>query len=112
MAATPEAKIKQALDRMLKKHGVWFYSPQAGPYGVAGIPDRVCIVRGKFVGIECKADKTKHLTALQERCREKILEAGADYFVVYDRQTMDIVEAYISARTRRHEEAGSQSEEP
>ena len=49
--ATPEGRIKAALDRMLKAERVWFYPPQAGPFGSAGIPDRVAIVAGIFVGI-------------------------------------------------------------
>jgi len=59
MAATPEGRIKSKLDKVLKAEGVWFYSPQAGPFGVAGIPDRVACVNGHFVGIECKADRPR-----------------------------------------------------
>ena len=53
MSNTPEGKIKRKLDKKLKELGVWFYSPQSGPFGKAGIPDRVAIVEGKFVGIVC-----------------------------------------------------------
>ena len=57
MSSTPEGKIKRKLDKMLKSENIWYYSPQAGPFGRAGIPDRVAIVDGRFVGIECKADR-------------------------------------------------------
>ena len=59
MSNTPEGKIKRKLDKVLKQEGVWFFNPQAGPFGRAGIPDKIACIGGKFVGIECKADKTK-----------------------------------------------------
>jgi len=108
--ATPESKIKSALDKMLKTEGVWYYSPQAGPYGVAGIPDRVAIVCGLFLGIECKADEKCKMTALQERCKEQIENAGGKFFLVFDKATIEevrqwIVNARDSRRTVSQEEA-------
>jgi hypothetical protein len=95
MATTPEGRIKRRLDKMLKEEGVWFYSPQAGPFGVSGIPDRVACVLGRFVGIECKADKTKKPTALQEKCMRDIEAAGGKCFVAYDDETIAAVRDYI-----------------
>lgn len=95
--STPEGQIKRKLDKMLKDEGVWYFPPQAGPYGAAGIPDRVAIVCGMFVGIECKADAKCKLTALQERTREKIREAGGVYFVVYDTLSVEQVREFIRA---------------
>ena len=95
MSTTPEGKIKRKLDKLLKQLGVWFYSPQAGPFGKAGIPDRVAIVRGRFVGIECKADKSKKPTALQTKTMEEIEMNGGKCFVVYDDQTIQSVVDYI-----------------
>lgn len=94
------------LDTMLKKFPpeyVWFYSPQAGPFGRSGIPDRVAVVCGKFVGIECKADANKHLTELQHATIKLISKAGGKCFVVFDRPSIDIVERYISASIARKE---------
>ena len=98
MATTPEGKIKKKLDMMLKKEGVWFFSPQAGPFGRAGIPDRVAIVGGMFVGIECKADASKKPTALQIKCMEDIEMAGGKCFVVYDTETTEEVRLFIKER--------------
>jgi hypothetical protein len=95
MATTPEGRVKARLDKMLKAEGVWYYSPQAGPFGVAGIPDRVAIVAGQFVGIECKADKTKKPTALQTKCMGDIERAGGKCFVAYDDETIAAVQHYI-----------------
>lgn len=107
--ATPEGAIKAKLDKMLRSEGVWFFSPQAGPYGVAGIPDRILIVCGTFVGVECKADAKKEMTALQKLRRKEIEEAGGVYFLVYDEQTIMSVRNYIDSR-RRQESAGAKTE--
>lgn len=93
--ATPEGKIKSALDKMLKVEKVWYFSPQAGPYGVSGIPDRIAIVCGTFVGIECKADSKCTMTALQERCKEQIENAGGKFFLVFDKATIEDVRQWI-----------------
>lgn len=104
--ATPEGKIKRWFDKMLKDEGVWFFSPQAGPYGKAGIPDRIGIipVTGQLFGAEIKADASKKPTALQERCMAEITSAGGKCFVVYDKETIEQVREYIvSARSSRQE---------
>lgn len=97
MSSTPEGKIKRKLDKMLKSENIWYYSPQAGPFGRAGIPDRVAIVDGRFVGIECKADRTKKPTALQLSCMKQIEAAGGKCFVVFDDETIEEVRTYINA---------------
>ena len=101
MASTPEGRVKRRLDKMLKEEGVWFYSPQAGPYGQSGIPDRVCIVHGLFVGVEVKAGKGKKPTALQELRAKEIVEAGGFWFLVYDDETIAKVREFIVGRRRQ-----------
>lgn len=95
MAQTPEGRIKARLDRLLKELGVWYYSPQAGPFGSAGMPDRVAIVRGLFVGIECKADRSKKPTALQVKCMRDIEAAGGKCFVVCDTESLFSVREFM-----------------
>jgi len=95
---TPETRVKKLLDRELHRRKVWFYSPQAGPFGRSGIPDRVAIVRGQFVGIEVKADYTKKPTALQVDCMAKIERAGGKCFVVYDEQTISHVMEWVDGQ--------------
>jgi hypothetical protein len=107
---TPEGKIKAALDKMLKQERVWSYPPQAGPFGGAGIPDRVAVVDGLFVGIECKADATKKPTALQVKCMADIEAAGGKCFVVHDKATIEQVREWIHARRRVREGRGPQTE--
>jgi len=94
---TPEGKIKRMLDAELKRLGVWYFCPQAGPYGSRGIPDRVVVVRGLFVGIECKAAPERKPTALQIKCMNDIIKAGGMYHLVFDRMSIDIAIGCIEA---------------
>lgn len=67
MAMTPEAKVKAAVVKLLKKYGVYYFSPNTHGYGRSGVPDIICCLHGgKFLAIECKAGKNQP-TALQER---------------------------------------------
>ena len=100
MATTPEGRIKKKLDKMFKEEGIWYYSPQAGPFGAAGIPDRVAIVRGLFLGVECKSDRTKKPTRLQERAMASIEDAGGKCFVACDDETIEMVREYIRVCNR------------
>ena len=98
MGMTPEAKVKKKLDTMLKsKRKVWYFPPQAGPFGRSGVPDRIACVAGQLVGIEVKADKTKKPTALQQQCMDKIEAVGGKCFLVYDQETIMKIEDYIDA---------------
>lgn len=96
--ATPEGKVKAKVDKLLAeyKSALWFFSPQSGIYGKAGIPDRLACIDGHLIGIEVKADRTKKPTALQSHCMEQIERAGGKCFVVYDDETLNEVRKYIN----------------
>lgn len=98
MATTPEGRWKQKTDRLLKELGVWYFPPQAGPYGSSGIPDRIACVGGLLVGIEVKADRTKKPTALQQKCMRDIEAAGGKCFLVYDDQSLADLRQFIVMR--------------
>lgn len=66
MALTPEGKVKDKCKDIMKKHGVWQFSPSMNGMGRAGIPDLICCVNGFFLAVECKVGKGK-TTALQDR---------------------------------------------
>ena len=107
MATTPEGRVKNRLKYLFKRLDVWYFMPQAGAFGKAGIPDFVLIVEGRFIGVECKADRRKKPTLLQILAMEGIEKAGGKCFVVYDYDTQDELERWIlnarntkGARTR------------
>lgn len=81
MAQTPEAKVKAKVVKVLKDAGVYYFFPATHGFGRSGVPDIVCCVDGKFLGIECKAGKNKP-TDLQLRELEAIRQANGIAVVV------------------------------
>ena len=90
MAATPEAKVKAAIKAFLKSlTGCWFFSPIGGPFATHGVPDLIVVIRGRFVGIECKAPgKENNTTANQDVALENIRKAGGVAFVASSVETV------------------------
>lgn len=97
---TPEGKVKKRLIDMLRRHGVWYFSPANNGLGRSGLPDVIAIVRGQFVGIEVKADKARKPTPLQLLAGRQIKEAGGAWFLVYDDETIAEVEVLVCAGNR------------
>ena len=95
MASTPEAKVKAKIKTILKAHGVYYAMPIGTGLGNSGVPDFLCCIGGKFVGIEAKAGKGK-TTALQEKNLRQINEGGGIGIVVNE-TNIDIVESIIKA---------------
>ena len=75
MAMTPEKKVKNKVVRLLKEYGAYYFFPASYGMGRSGVPDIVCCLRGRFIGIECKAGKNKP-TPLQEKELADIIKAG------------------------------------
>jgi hypothetical protein len=73
MAATPESRVKKQVVALLKKHGAYFFYPVTGGYGRSGVPDIVACWRGRFIGIECKANGGRP-TALQMKNLQDITQ--------------------------------------
>jgi len=95
MARTPEGKVKDQVRTLLRHYNVWYFMPVSSGMGRHGIPDFVCIVAGRFVGIECKADPTKLPTPLQLKCMGEIQAAGGLWFLVDDEQSLRTVEVAL-----------------
>jgi len=79
--ATPEAKVKASVVKILKANGVYYFFPATGGYGRSGVPDIICCLRGRFLAIECKAGGNKP-TELQLRELHKINQSGGITFVI------------------------------
>jgi hypothetical protein len=78
---TPEAKVKDKIKKFLKANAIYYAMPATGGYGVSGVPDFLCCVRGRFVGIEAKAGKGT-TTALQDKNIGDIRESGGIAVVI------------------------------
>jgi len=90
MARTPERAVKDAVEKLLKAHKVWYFFPNMTGYGRAGIPDIIACVRGRFLAIECKAGKGQ-TTALQDRELERIEDSGGISIVIRE-DNLDVLE--------------------
>lgn len=75
---------------MLKKRHVYYFFPVAGAYSSIGVPDIVACVRGKFVGIECKAGDNRP-TELQLRNLKAIRDNNGIALVVNE-NNLDVLE--------------------
>jgi len=90
---TPEAKVKKKVKAQLDLLGAYYFSPQAGIYGRAGVPDIVGCLGGRFFAIECKAGSNT-TTALQYKEIMKISAAGGIAFVINE-MNLDMVERIL-----------------
>lgn len=86
---TPEAKVKKKVTTLLKERDLYFFFPATHGYGSSGVPDIVACCKGRFVGIEVKADAKKNPpTALQCDNLARI-EANGGVAVVVDAHGLD-----------------------
>ena len=81
MSMTPEGKVKDKVKRLFKSMGVYYAMPATGGYGVSGVPDFLVCLKGKFIGVECKAGKGKP-TALQLKNLAEIEASGGISVIV------------------------------
>jgi hypothetical protein len=91
MILKTEKDVKTAVRKWLSQLNVFWYMPSASIYGKSGIPDFICCVKGHFIAIETKSQKTglKGLTPLQKKCSREIINSGGDYFCVCDNETIN-----------------------
>lgn len=82
MATTPEAKVKQAVKALLKRHGAYVYMPVVMRFGAKTVDFLVCAY-GQFVGIETKRGYGEEPTPLQAKTLCDIAEAGGKTFVIH-----------------------------
>lgn len=77
-----EKTTRANIEKVLKKHNVFYFAPVNFGYGKAGIPDVIACVNGRFVGIEAKGWQTGHiLTKDQQKVLDEIKENGGISFV-------------------------------
>lgn len=81
MAATPEAKVKAQIKKILAEYDAYYAMPIGSMYGNSGVPDFLCCVGGVFIAIEAKAGKGK-TTGLQDKHLSDIRKAGGLALVV------------------------------
>lgn len=86
---TPEKKVKNAVTKILKDYGAYYFYPVTGGFGRSGVPDIVACYRGNFVAFECKAGRNKP-TALQLAEMAKISQAQGVALVINEGNIEDV----------------------
>ncbi len=81
MASTAEAKVKKRIRKILEESKTYFAMPIGTGYGNSGVPDFLVCHKGKFIGIEAKANGGV-TTALQDMNLQKIRDAGGATLIV------------------------------
>jgi Holliday junction resolvase len=105
MARTAEGKVKDAVVKILKDRGAYYFFPVTGGFGRSGVPDVVACYEGQFIGIECKAGTNKP-TALQHAELAKIDKAKGVTMVVNENNaswvlhTLDAIDDLLTLRGR------------
>lgn len=89
MAQTPEKKVKTKVVAQLKTLGAYYFYPVTGGFGASGVPDIVGCYKGRFFGIECKANGNKP-TALQTLNLEHIAAQGGIALVIDETNVADL----------------------
>lgn len=98
MAKTPEGKVKDKVKEILATLGAYYVMPQTGGFGNSGVPDILCCLNGRFVGIECKANGGK-VTRLQQSHLDEIEMRGGVSLVV-DEHNLIILKQLLLERTK------------
>ena len=91
---TPERKVKDKVKKVLKELGAYYAMPATGGYGSSGVPDFLVCYRGRFFGLECKANGGK-TTALQEKNLEDIRKNDGVAFVVGEHNVGNLRELLV-----------------
>lgn len=83
-ATTPEGKVKKQVREILDNTpSTWYFMPVQNGMGQSGIPDFICCVKGKFLGIETKSKySSRKLTALQAKQITLIENSGGTAIVI------------------------------
>lgn len=101
---TPEKKVKDKVKKLLAEHGAYYFMPATGGYGKSGVPDLVACIKGRFIGIECKANGGKP-TALQEKNLMDIINVGGISILV-DETGIEAFRVLISSIDDKFPKAG------
>lgn len=91
MAETPERRIKKLVSKTLTALGAYYFYPVTSGYGTSGVPDIVGCYRGRFFGIECKANGNKP-TVLQQINLDKIAAAGGIALIIDEKNVASLKE--------------------
>lgn len=78
-----ESRLSGQILKSLRSRGIFCFKVHGGAMMMAGLPDLIACVDGKFLGLETKMpDKRANLSPRQVYVHLKIKESGGQVFVV------------------------------
>lgn len=86
-----EKRFEEKVKTLLKNRGAWFLKTWGGGFQRSGVPDLLICYKGKFIGIELKAEKGK-VSELQNRELKQIRDSGGMGFVVRPSHYEDLIQ--------------------
>lgn len=84
MSQTKEGAVKDAIKRVFKTYGVFFWMPGANLYGRTGQPDFIAVIKGRMLAVEAKATPKEQPTANQASFLRGVKAAGGVSCVVHN----------------------------
>jgi hypothetical protein len=90
MAATPEVKVKESINALLKQYGAYKHQPVQNGYGDPCLDYHGCY-QGFYLGIEAKSPGSKP-TARQISTMNRIARAGGTVFLIDNRNGDDMAQ--------------------
>lgn len=105
----PEARLSRAIRVWLEKQGYFAFKVHGGPTMMAGLPDLVAVVHGRFLGIESKMPGNK--PSLRQKYVHGLIErAGGVVVVAYSLEDVqNAVQRIAGSVTRGERESRSAS---
>lgn len=79
--AQRESKLSRKIMKELEHQGYFCFKVHGGPTMMAGLPDIIACVDGKFYGFETKLPEGKDPSPIQEFIHKKICKSGGKVFV-------------------------------
>ena len=87
---TPEGKVKEAVKKVLKQFGAWYFMPVSNGYGKHGIPDFIGVLKGRFFAIETKAPGGVPTPRQEIQIAEIQVAEGRAFVVAGDTATLEM----------------------
>lgn len=81
---TEEGKLKSKIRKELMARGLFFSNVAQGLYGgVAGDPDMILCLKGRFIGVEFKSEDGRQSVAQKKR-QSQIEQNGGRYVIIHN----------------------------
>lgn len=96
--AQRESKLSRKIISELEKRKIFCFKIHGGPFMMAGLPDIIACVDGRFVGLETKNPDGGDPTRIQQFVHRKIMQSGGVVYVVRSvEQAVSAVEREMGA---------------